>query len=336
MKSIKEIEWFYSQEKEQYELLTPAPYSIYKLKATGQTVCEYTLDLGVGESGCQIALMGDNHFNMSIAEDDLDEETVYTKFKRRWGREGEFVDNTRLALQAADFSDQIILVGDIIDYLTKGAMQLTKKYIVDKYPDAIMTVAWHDMTKQMQTRRPNLMSDEQRIEILKQIWPNDIHYCVRDLTDKITAVCLGIQLIKYSSEFADRLEAEIERARAEGRYILIFQHEQLSTRIERDKESAVCFDRNLKDPKFINLYDGDRMCRPGDPVEHSNRVYDIITSNADVVKGIFTGHEHMQNYSEIPAYYKRGEEVIKTVIPQHIVAAAAYYPEGYYMRIIVK
>ena len=51
MKDAKQREWFYSQDKVKYELLSPAPYEIYMLKATGQTLCEYVLDLGVGESG---------------------------------------------------------------------------------------------------------------------------------------------------------------------------------------------------------------------------------------------------------------------------------------------
>lgn len=337
MKDVKQREWFYSQDKTQYELLVPAPYEIYKLRATKQTVCEYTLDLGLGDSGCEIAVMGDTHFNLSLPEDDLDEETVYTKFKRLWGKGGAHVDRTRLSLQAADFSDQIILVGDIIDYLTKGAMMLTKKYIVDAYPDVLMTVAHHDMTKQMQTGRPNLLSNDERLAILQEIWPNDIHFATRDLTDKITVVCLGHTLVKYTSDISDRLAAEIDRARAEGRYLLIFQHEPLSTGVEKDREAWACFDRNKKEPISFNCYDDKmRICKPDDTDEVNWKVYKLITTSADVIKGIFVGHEHIQTYTEIPATYESEGKTVRTVIPQHVVACTAYYPEGYYMRVIVK
>ena len=337
MKDAKQREWFYSQDKEKYQLVVDAPYDIYKLKATGQTVCEYVLDLGLGDSGCEISVMGDTHFNNSIPEDDLDEETVYTKFKRTWGKGGAFVDRTRLGLQAANFSDQIILVGDIIDYLTKGAMQLTKKYIVDAYPDVMMTVAHHDMTKQMQTRRPNLLSNDERLAILQEIWPNDIHYAARDITDKITVVCLGNTLVKYTADHYEKLAADIKRARDEGRYLLLFQHEPISTGLEKDRECAACFNRNSNEIVTYNGYD-DRMriCKPDDTDEVNWKIKALITENADVIKGLFVGHEHIQVYNEIPASYEKDGARVEAVIPQHIVACAAYYPEGYYMRIIVK
>ncbi len=338
MKSIKEIEWFYSQEKIPCNLMVEAPYSIYRLKSTGQTVCEHTMDLGLGEYGCQITVMGDTHFNNSNAEDDLDEETVYTKFKRTWGNNGKHIDRTRLSLQAAAFSDQIVLVGDIIDYLTKAAMADTKKYIIDAYPDALLTVGWHDITKQMQTRRPNLLTDDERLDILQEIWPNDIHYCTKDINAKITAVCMGHAHCRYTKDFSDKLAADIERARAEGRYILVFQHEPLATGLEKDKQAPVCYDRLSENPvTSINLYDGDkRICSIDDTIEYDWKIFKLLTENADVVKGIFVGHEHVQCYTEIPASYMKDGKKIETVIPQHIAACTAYHPNGFYMRIIVK
>lgn len=337
MKDAKNREWFYSQDKIPQALEVPAPYEIYRLRATGQTVCQYTLDLGVGESGCDISIMGDNHFNLSLPEDDLDEETVYTKFKRLWGKNGAHVDRTRFGLQGARYSDQVILVGDIIDYLTKGAVMLTKKYIVEPYPDILMTVAHHDMTKQMQTGRPNLLSNEERLAILQEFWPNDIHYESRDITDKITVVCLGITLAKYTSDLSERLAADIKRAKEEGRYLLIFQHEPISTGLEKDRECVACYDRGRNEPAVFNCYDDkNRICRPDDTDEVNWKMHALITKNADVIKGIFVGHEHTQTYNEIPATYEKDGKTYDAVIPQHVVAAAAYYPAGYYMRIIVK
>ena len=330
-------EWFYSQEKEKCELLAPAPYEIYKLKYTGQTVCEYVLDLGLGDSGCDISFMGDTHFNLSLPEDDLDEETAYTKFKRTWGKDGRHVERTRLSLQGAAFSDQMIVVGDIIDYLTKGAIMLTKKHILEPYPEVMFTVGWHDMTKQMQTGYPNLLTDDERIAILQEFWPNNIHYERRDITDKVTVLCLGHAHCKFTSDFSDQLIADINRARQEGRNLLIFQHEPFGTEQEKDRECKICYTRTENEPTFINLYDRTKqLCNINDTVEVNWKIKKIIVENADVIKGIFVGHEHLQTYTELPATYEKDGKKVETVIPQHIVAATANFPRGYYMRVIVK
>ena len=52
-------------------------------------------------------------------------------------------------------------------------------------------------------------------------------------------------------------------------------------------------------------------------------MYNLITSNADVIKGCFSGHKHCDFYTEINAKTADGTA---TVIPQYIVIGAAYGP----------
>ncbi len=53
-------------------------------------------------------------------------------------------------------------------------------------------------------------------------------------------------------------------------------------------------------------------------------VYNVIVSNADVVRGVFCGHVHNHMYTEIKASYVKDGQKIETVIPQYCVTANAY------------
>ena len=61
-------------------------------------------------------------------------------------------------------------------------------------------------------------------------------------------------------------------------------------------------------------------------------VYDLITSNADVVAGLFCGDWHVNMYTEIHGKTPSGEEVM---IPQYIVTANAY-AQGSAIKITIK
>ena len=68
----------------------------------------------------------------------------------------------------------------------------------------------------------------------------------------------------------------------------------------------------------------------------TEKVYDLITKNADVVKAIFAGHWHSQFYSEVVASYDRGGERVSAYIPQYIISGNPYHKAGMLARIILK
>ena len=335
MRSLKEREWFYSQEKEPLPLKSPAPYEIYRLKTTGQVVCEHVLDIGLG-APVEISMLADLHLNFCTPEDMQDEESAYTYECRLWGRNGAHAPAAASAMYAASFSDYTVVLGDILDFLSHGSLLLTKRYVIDPYPEAMLTIGWHDITKQMQTKRPNLRTNEERIAILESVWPHDIHYYKRPLGEELIALCLGQTHTKYSSDITERLRNDIEEARKCGKYIIIFQHEPFSTGKECDGRLK-CHLYRTEEEQTINLFDNATlMCRPDDTDEVNRRVYEIIKDSADVVKAIFVGHEHFQTYSEIPAKAHTADGVTDAVIPQHVVQCTPYYKNGYYMRVTVK
>ena len=63
----------------------------------------------------------------------------------------------------------------------------------------------------------------------------------------------------------------------------------------------------------------------------TRQVYDLITNNADVIRGVFTGHMHSDFYTEIVAKTADGTQ---TTIPQYVLTGA-FYDDGAVMHITV-
>ena len=340
MRKFAEREAFYSQPKEIIESLKPEdPVKFYKLLKSGQMVCEIEMDLGAGEDSVEIAQIADCHINYINGKDMIDDETPYTHECRKAFRDGQMVPQTIAALEACSYSDATVVTGDILDYMTWGTLDAVEMIFPEKYPDIMMTIGWHDMTKQMQTRRPNRTPEEERLARLQAIWPHSIHYYSRDIGKKIIAVCMGNAHVCYTEYFSDKLLADIERARNEGKYILVFQHEPFSTRKESDREITPSYTNTGGYGVLRNFFDADKqMASPKDDVAVTAKIYDIIRSNADVIKGLFAGHYHNQFYTEIPAWYEKDGERVETFIPQHVahIVRNGKNGMGYLVRIIVK
>ena len=64
----------------------------------------------------------------------------------------------------------------------------------------------------------------------------------------------------------------------------------------------------------------------------TEQVYNLITNNGDIIKGVFNGHMHNDYYTEILAKTASGED---TVIPQYTMTASIY-EDGRAVKITVK
>ena len=338
MKSIKEREWFFSQEKIPFKCTNPDPhYDVYKLKTTGQIISDVVIDSGLGlKEPFVIGLCADLHFNLCNNADREDEELSYTEKCRYWPEKLKWFAPTVKALEACDFCDATIILGDVLDYMTSGAADIVKAEILKKYPDVMMVLGGHDYTKQMQTKLKDKLPLEERLEFLKSFWPNDIHYDARPLGEKIVAILIDNSQSKYLPCQVEKLEADIKRAREEGKILLIFQHEPIITNNpEQTCVKAVIANSGAIDSVAMGTNQtivGGRERTD----EATDKVYNLITKNADVVKGIFAGHWHSQFFAETEASFERDGEIIKTTIPQYVISGNPYYPSGIVNRVTVK
>ena len=330
---------FYSQGK--LPVLLENAYdkiTAYTLEKTGQVVYEFTINAGLGDSNeVEISQITDLHFNYATKEElETDEEIIDTVKNRVWLKNGESVNSAINSIKGASFSDLVVVTGDILDYLSKGAINLTKKHIFKPYPNALCVAGGHELTKQMQTGNPDKLPLEERVEILKEFWVNDFYYEKRLVGSKVVVIGLNNGFGKYFDFQAEKLEKDIAEAKKLGKIILIFQHEPLSTRNENDKIIKNFF-QAYGNPTTQNIFDKNNLlCVEGKTSEVDEKVYALITKNADVIKGVFVGHWHSGYYTELSGSYKKGDKIIHKKIPQILAPATPYFDKGCFVRIIVK
>jgi tetratricopeptide (TPR) repeat protein len=164
---------------------------------------------------------------------------------------------------------------------------------------------------------------------------NDVRARYYNLIGDFESALISVDnaLSYYIEEQYTKLSADIEKARKNGYIILIFQHVPLMTNNPKYSEIRplnTSDDTVVKDFSVNEGFDGIRTNKNA----VTTKVYNLITQNADVIKGIFCGHYHDDYYCEVLATEADGTE---TVIPQYVVESTAYDSgTGHAMKITVK
>ena len=178
------------------------------------------------------------------------------------------------AMECASFADQTVLCGDNVESVSSDAnLALMKEHVWDKYPETIAILGNHEYFY------PGSGSMDVLKEKVDNFWMHDPDYYSRLVGGKVLVVtadnarqvAYGESVYYFTEEKCEMLEKDIEYARKNGYTILFFCHVGLS---------------NL-DRSFMA----------------NGRMYDIITSNADVIKGCFSGHGHVDNKATLSASY---------------------------------
>lgn len=302
---------------------------IYQDGTDGVYVRELNIDTDLGGPSVEIIQITDMHFNYCNAQDFAENNPVImsTYENRKWLANGGSVDEAERCLAYAQASDQIVVTGDIYDYLSHGCIELAEKHLFGKYPNVLACLGNHEYERQMQGTVEDTTSIESRLEIIKQHWINDIYYESRVIKDKVMVIVMDNGQSKFWDHQVPLLKADLEAARENGYAVLIFYHIQLSTGPDYAKGAYT----SLRDAtKTVNFCYGG-LVSPNTTSGASREVYDLIASNGDIIKGCFCGHMHDDYYTEIQATTPTGES---TVIPQ-IVLNGAPYNGGNVLKITV-
>ncbi len=304
------------------------PRYLRRLGEDGVILREACFDTGRGGEPVEIVHLTDIHFNkLSIADmREYNPSVISTADARGLRAYGMSVVLLRPCLEFAVGCDQLVITGDTLDYMTHGALDLLDEYIWKPFPDALVTLGNHDASRVMGL--PGTVDDpttlEERYDVLRRYWKHDILYTARTLGDKVTVIQLDNSRDRFWDSQIAPLAADIADARASGRIILLFFHSPLCSR--NPAESALsAFGSSAHDA--ADLYEGGVGYHPDTATA---AVYDLITCNADVVKGVFVGHRHSSMYSEIMATAFDGTP---TVIPLYVVHGI--YSDKYVMKITV-
>lgn len=269
----------------------------------------------------------DLHFNYCNQEDFAENDPVLmsTYENRDFFRNGSSRKNAIKCLaHTADF-DQTVITGDVLDYLSHGTVQLLNQLIWIPYPETIVTLGNHEYCIKMQGDVPEQQTLEERYATLEQIWEphHDPLYSSKLLGDAVLIIQMNNGLNEYDKRIIPQLQRDLQFARNNGYIVLLFQHMPLWSNNPQEESLAA---------RFSNGYDSINLYTAGlGYQEEANSpteiVYQMITHNSDLIKGIFCGHEHGFFLSEIQC-------PDGSVIPQFIQTGACYN-KGHVMRINV-
>ncbi len=302
---------------------------IYQLGSGGVMVREATINSGKGGDPVEIVQISDMHFN-KVNDKDLQEANpsiMAIKDFRKLNKNGSSRKNAEACLKYASYFDQTVVTGDTIDYLTWGALEMMEEIIRKPYPNTLVTLGNHDIVRTWTFKGyvRDTTTPESRYQILQENWKHDIYYTSKVIGNK----AMIIQMDNGNTVFRDsqipKLKADIEKAKQNGYAVLLFMHIPIST---NNPAYTKVTPLRATDGNGDNLYE--TSLSKTDTA--TKQVVEIITNNADVIKGIFCGHVHNDHYVEVNAKTSSGQDA---VIPQYVLTGA-FYDKGHVLKITVK
>lgn len=307
----------------------------------GVMVREVVVDSGTGGDAVEIGVISDTHFSY-CNEEDLKDPVLASNWEvRNYFKYPTTQEPLLNSIEFAGFMDQIVLTGDAIDYLAKGSIDLLNKYLWDIYPETLIPLGNHEPEKKMTGKVPNTTTLEQRYAELQRYWKHDIYYTEKILkNDNGTEKVMLIQIDNDREHFWDHeiplLEASIAKARQKNIPILMFAHVPLNTR-NPDDAVVTTIHSNEYGKTTENFFNKSNFIgnRGSSDTAADNAIYDLITKNADIIKGFYAGHWHMEFYTEIWGKNADGTDNKNLVIPQYVVTTSTG-DKGHALRITVK
>ncbi|MBE6732845.1 MAG: hypothetical protein E7561_02475 [Ruminococcaceae bacterium] len=316
---------------------------LYYEESKNVAVQDVRLDLGIGEE-IVIGALSDIHYNYCNKRDFSERDPVImsTYKNRKWLQYGYSAGLAKNCMDLLDGTvDLMVFNGDTLDYLSHGAREIMQRDIWDRYPNAIATLGNHEAARQMQGEVPDIIPLEKRLDTVREFWKHDIDYTTRLIKGKLLVIGLNDAYNVVSEEVLQNFKNDIANARKAGQKILLFMHVPVATgnpeHTNIDVGHPAVLNENNTSDLPLNFCDGvnDKgLVLLGNPRtdDTSKEFCKVLTNNADVVKGVFTGHLHNAMYLEILAKNPDGSSAI---IPQYVMSTTAS-GSGYMMRIFVK
>ena len=267
-----------------------SPYANYwKYKMSGGVVVrEVTIDTGKGGEDIEIVQLTDIHINYCTAEDLQDPVLKSTYENRKWLANFAVKSNLQKCLNYAKDADQIVITGDILDYLSKGTLAKAKEYIFDPYPTVMATLGNHEPVKKCQGKVAENTSFTTRMKELEENWLGDVYYQSKVLGDKVMVIAMDngslVDEKKQQGVFWERqvelLRADLATARANGYAVLLFYHVPISTANMKYEKVQSTFIGDKNNVTFNFFAYGVGYSSTG----ASKEVYELIVNNGDIIR----------------------------------------------------
>lgn len=313
---------------------------MYRVNSTGLYVREADIVLGDGDNVLEIAQLSDFHLMAVTDEEYANDEVLQKTYAARKTAFTNYKENAVRAMEFANMYDQTVVTGDVTDFLSVGSLEMLKEVLGNS--DAKVAVGNHEFRKKWYDDYeddPTTLAD--RYAMLQEYWPNNIYYYSEVIDEKVMYIVMnngaGSNYEKYYAEEFEYngvtgtmdtfLAADIALAKENGYGVLIFQHTPINTGDSNDHSVAQLTGTGT--PGNFTTFVG------SDSEGVDGAVYNLITSNADVVKGVFNGHMHGHYYTEIKAKNSESDTEYNAVIPQYTLTCNAY-GAGSALKITIK
>ncbi len=312
----------YKNAPESYEAATEEQFAkgeVFYKNSDGITIREIHIPGAKKET--TVGILTDTHINLLNEKDKYYPEVQLTYYTRTWLRNGLTIGAFSRSADLADKYDQLVVTGDIIDYLSYGALDALDEHIFQKHPTGLYALGGHDVTRNMETGLGDKTPLAERQALLQEYWPHNIYYASRIVNDSVMCIQLDNGCTRFWPEQVDKLAADIEKARENGYIVLIFEHEPINS---GDTTATEVISYDSADTN--NFWFGEGRVHWGVNADEATKaVYNLITKNADVVRGVFCGHTHLSAYVDIKAsYVDENGNTVETTIPQYVNRPVAY------------
>lgn len=289
-----------------------------------------TINAGISEE-VTIGHTADLHFNYCNQQDidKADPVIMSTLAHRKWLANAGSVPNARRSLAFLhETTDQVVVNGDTLDYLSHGAMEIMQREVWDKYPDIIATVGGHELSMQMEGTVRETLPRSALLTRVAEFWKHDIFYTSRLIKGKVLIVAVLNDLARFTADQVSRFTEDLKSARENGYVVLLFGHEPFRTNNPEDRSVTVEDILIRGDTSGFPL----NLCDYGKNDDETKAFNSLILNNADIIRGVFSGHEHNSMFHRIVGKDRNGATMM---IPHFIITTNAC-DQGHVMRICVK
>ncbi len=306
--------------------------------ANGVAVREARIQSGRGDGEVTLVQISDSHLSEALNSVDLASpykaliEKSYNHSYPTWETEGKGQASANLAkcMDYAKYFDQTVHTGDLISYLSDANIKKAIDLVWKVDPDTMLVAGNHDTARDYQASDKTSSFDSRVLALENGLrtastamasW--DAAYSSKVIKDKVMAITFNNN-IKPTNATVIKMTRDIQKAREMGYVVLVFAHEPFITDNPADTEvyELEKYPRGSEEYKVYanrseeqhaddiknyvmnfykpTVYKTDYFGGP-DSTGNERAVWDLITTNGDVVRGVFGGHWHVTNYSEILA-----------------------------------
>lgn len=332
---------------------TDPNHAMYKLSNglnVREVVVDWDYDASVADENTpvEIAHITDTHLNYNNAKDiGENEASIIHQYERSaFYGDAQTAAPVVRAMEYASLLDKIVITGDVVHALADGSLQVADRLMFDRntwvgirartdengneLKKVSGTLGNHERYKHMIGVVPDDNYQTYNYPALQEYFPNDIVYHSEIMTtldgkNPVMLVLLDDQRERYEDEIIrDKLTVDLEKARDMNIPVLIFQHVGLFTGNPDEKESPSYYENAAVPNTGV----------PGDArsTQLTKEIYTLITDNADIVRGVFCGHQHINAYNEIIGTGENGEGHF---IPQNYLDTNQH-DGGFVIKISVK